>query len=146
MARPFLTVAALAILAGGLVAAAVAHAPTQPMVWMVAYLVLVVGLVQVALGLGQTLLPRTMPSTGFRVGECVLFNVGNVGVIAGTLLLSPMWVAVGTVVFIASLVMFWVGLRGTSGGWLVHALRALLVITCGGALVGLVLSFITTSP
>lgn len=40
-AGPFLTVAALATVCGGLVAAVVAHAPMQKMAWMAAYLVLV---------------------------------------------------------------------------------------------------------
>lgn len=140
MARPFLIVATLAILFGGGVAAAIAHAPTRQLVWMVAYLVLVAGVVQVALGLGQAFLAETLPSKRFRAGECVLFNLGNAGVIAGTLLSDYIVVVMGTLVFVASLAMFLMGLRGSARGWLVNALRAVLLITCCGAIVGLILS------
>lgn len=144
-ARPFLIVATTAIVGGGGVAAAVAHAPTRHLVWMVAYLVLVGGVVQVALGLGQALLPATLPSRQFRAGECVLFNLGNAGVIMGTLLSATFVVALGTLVFVASLAMFLAGLRGSARGWMVNLLRGVLLLTGCGAIVGLILTFLRTA-
>lgn len=138
--RWFLLAATLALLAGGFVAAAIIHAPTQTMVWMVAYLVLVAGVAQVVLGLGQALLPARVPSPGWRAGEWLLFNLGNAGVIAGTLLGAPGLVAVGTALFVASLLAFLLGVRRGGRGWLLHAFRGVLVVTCAGACVGLVLS------
>lgn len=140
-AWPFLIVAFAAMLAGGLVSAGFAHAPTRHIMWMVAYLVLVAGLIQAALGVGQALLPTHLPSKRLLIAECVLFNVGNVGVIAGTLLSRPTLVAAGTLVFVASLLLFLVGVRHARGGWPVYVFRSLLVITCIGASVGLTLSF-----
>ncbi len=140
-ARIFLVAALLAILAAGFVSAATAHAPSRPMMWMVAYLVLVAGVAQGVLGLGQALLPARPPSPRWRAGEWVLFNAGNLGVIAGTLAASTAWVTVGTVLFVASLAAFLAGVRGAGrGGWLLLAFRAVLVIVCLGACVGLALS------
>lgn len=139
-ARLFLATALVAMLAAGFTAAATAHAPTRLLMWMVAYLVLVVGVAQGVLGLGQALLPVRLPSPRWHAGEWVLFNAGNVGVIAGTLRGSTAWVAVGTVLFVASLVAFLVGVRGAGRGWLLLVFRAVLVITCIGAYVGLGLS------
>lgn len=139
-ARVFLATALLAILAGGLVAGATAHAPARLLVWMVAYLVLVVGVAQGVLGLGQALLPQRPPAPRWRAGEWVLFNAGNAGVIAGTLSGSTLWVTIGTVLFVAALIAFLFGVRGAGRGWLSLAFRAVLVITCIGACVGLALS------
>lgn len=139
----FLATALAAILAGGMVSAAMAHAPARPMMWMVAYLVLVVGVAQGVLGFGQALLPARLPSLRWRVGEWVLFNAGNAGVIVGTLLVSTWLTVVGTALFIASLVAFLIGVRGAgNGGWLLHVFRAVLAIVCVGACAGLVLSII----
>lgn len=139
-AQPFLLTALLALLIAGFVAAAVAHAPTRPLVWMVAYLVLVAGVAQGVLGLGQALLPTRPPAPRWRAAEWLLFNGGNVGVIAGTLLVMPALVAVGTALFVAALATFLLGVRGTGGGWLLLAFRAVLVVTGLGACVGLALS------
>lgn len=141
-ARLFLIVAGIALLSGGLIAAAVAYAPTQHMIWMVAYLVLVVGLVQVILGTGQALLSIHLPAPSFLIAECIFFNLGNAGVIVGTQLSSVALVAIGTAVFAASLAMFLYGVRKARRGWPTQAFRALLAITCISATVGLILSII----
>lgn len=138
--RIFLMTAVAALLVAGFTAAAVAHAPTRLLVWMVAYLVLVAGVAQGVLGLGQALLPARLPSGRWRAGEWVLFNLGNVGVIVGTLWASTAWVVVGTVLFVASLIAFLFGVRGAGRGWLLLAFRTVLVMTCLGACVGLGLS------
>lgn len=139
-ARPFLLTALAALLAAGFVAAAVAHEPTRPLVWMVAYLVLVAGVAQAVLGLGQAGLPERLPPPRWRAAEWLLFNAGNLGVIAGTLRGSPALVAAGTVLFVAALAAFLLGVRGEGGGWLLHAFRVVLAVTCLGACVGLALS------
>lgn len=137
-ALPFLLVAAVAIVAAGVVAAAVAHAPSQPLVWMVAYLVLVAGVAQAMLGTVQAWLSTS--SVRFRTTQFLLFNAGNGGVIGGTLGSSWPVVAAGTLAFAAALAMFLYNSRSSRVGWPVHVYRALLVLLLGGATVGLVLS------
>lgn len=139
-ARPFATVAALATIAGGLIAAAAAHAPSRPLVWMVAYLVLVAGAAQMALGAGRALLAAQAPGK-FRITvECALLNLGNAGVVIGTLAGSLPVAAAGVLAFIASLALFLDAVRGASRDWRLTAYRGLLALLFASSLVGLVLA------
>lgn len=140
-ARLLLATSLVAILAGGLMAGATAHVPTRYIMWMSAYLVLVVGVAQGVLGLVQALLPEQIPSRAWHLSEWMLFNVGNAGVIAGTLLDSSLIVTIGTGLFVAALVLFLISVQNTRGGWPLFIYRAMLVIACISAIIGLVLSF-----
>ncbi|HET6655116.1 MAG TPA: hypothetical protein VFH57_02620 [Gammaproteobacteria bacterium] len=134
-----------AIVAGGLVAAAIAHDSSRHVVWMVAYLVLVVGVAQAVLGLGQALLPARLPSLRWRVGEWALFNAGNAGVIAGTLVARSVPVVIGTALFVIALLLFLTGLNNAGRGWPLQVYRAVLAVACIGAITGLALSLIGIS-
>ena len=141
-AAPFLVVALLAIVAGGLVAAVSAHAPSRALVWMVAYLVLVVGVAQAALGAGQAWLAAIRPSVRLVVLQCLLFNLGSAGVIAGTLMASAPLVTTGTVVFVVALLLFLAGTRGAPAGWVLTAYRLGIGLVVIGAAVGVLLSLL----
>lgn len=142
VALPFLVVAAIAIIGAGLVAAASAHAPSQPVVWMVAYLVLVVGTAQAALGVAQAWCSLVPPSTGFRMTQFLLFNAGNVGVIGGTLYAYWPVVLAGSVLFTMALTMFLYSSWKSRRGWPIHVYRLLLASLFVGAAVGTALSAI----
>lgn len=139
-AAPFMVIAALAVVGGGLVSAELAHAPTRHAMWLVAYLVLVVGVVQFGLGVGQSWLARALPSTALLVGECGLFNAGNVLVMAGTLAGHVTWVSVGALLLIAALALFFFGVRRASVRPLLHMYRVMLLLVGASALVGLLLA------
>jgi hypothetical protein len=139
-ALPFACVALLAIVAGGLVAAISAHAPSRPLVWMVAYLVLVAGITQAALGTGQAGLSGRAPSMRQVAMQCLVFNLGNAGVIAGTLGGSARLTDAGTVAFVIALLMFLRGTRGACAGWLIFVHRGVLALVAAGAVVGMLLS------
>lgn len=139
-ALPFFIVATLAIVGAGVVAATVAHAPSQPLVWMIAYLILVVGVAQAALGGAQAWLSLSPPPMAFRASQFMLFNAGNAAVIGGTLCSSWAVVLAGTLLFAMSLGMFLYSSWRSRGGWLVHAYRLLLTILFAGSMVGLALS------
>lgn len=139
-ATPFLVIATLAIVLGGGIAAAIAHAPSQKLVWMVAYLVLVAGVAQVMLGGGQALLADGLPSGSTRFAECLLFNAGNIGVIVGTVSSSLPLVWAGTLLFVAALLMFLLATRVASRGWLIYAYRMILLLVGVGAIIGLVMA------
>lgn len=139
-AIPFATVAALAVIGGGLIAAAVAHDPTRHAVWMVAYLILVVGVAQFALGIGQALLAVEKPPAGLLAIQCGIFNIGNTGVIAGTLFDCFPIVAAGGLLLIAALALFLYGVRNTHGHRLLYAYQAVLVVICVSAIIGVVLA------
>lgn len=139
-ALPFLVVAALAIVGGGVVAAAMAHAPSRKLLWMVAYLVLVVGVMQAVLGIGQVLLAVRETAASVRAVECALFNFGNAGVIVGTMWSHWPLVLAGTLLFAAALAIFLHATHRARGGWLIFAYRVLIVCVGGSAMVGLVLA------
>ncbi len=139
-AQVFVATGAAAIIGGGLVAAAVAHSPVQRLVWMSAYLVLIVGVAQIVFGAGQASLTTRQPNPGWVATEWLVFNVGNAGVIAGTLFGSFALVLVGTLLFAAGVALFLVGTRGSVRGWLI-GYRILLGLIFASSLVGLGLSF-----
>ncbi|MEO7068327.1 MAG: hypothetical protein ABI114_15565 [Rhodanobacter sp.] len=143
-AAPFMVVAVLAVVGGGLTSAALAHQPTLHAMWLVAYLVLVVGVSQWLLGAGQSWLAKLPPSPALVAGECVLFNVANVLVMAGTLAAHPAWVNVGALILVLALVLFLFGVRcAPRGGW-VYGYRTVVVLLAGSAGVGVLLTMLRT--
>jgi hypothetical protein len=139
-ARPFVALGVAAVIAGGLVAAAAAHHPSEQPVWASAYLVLIVGVAQIVFGGGQAWLSERLPSPGWIAGEWIVFNLGNAGVITGTVLESFRMVLAGTVLFALGIAAFLLGTRGPMrGGWL-PAYRTLLGLVFLSSLAGLALS------
>lgn len=129
-----------AILAGGATAAAIAYHPTGHLVWMVAYLVLVVGVMQWVFGAGQAWLAARPPSPAAVWSQWLLFNLGNAGVVAGTLCDRTGLVTAGTLAFVLALAWFLYGVRETrQRGWGM-AYRLLLGLVGLSACVGLVIS------
>ena len=141
-ALPFVAVGIAAVIVGGATAAAVAYQPTEHLVWMVAYLVLVVGVMQCAFGAGQAWLARDPPPGRVTWGQWGLFNLGNAGVIAGTLGDRFGLVAGGTVLFVLAIAWFLYGVRAVRRrGWGI-AYRVLVGLIFASSLIGLVISMI----
>lgn len=139
-ARPFVALGAAAVIAGGMVAAGVAHRPVELMVWMSAYLVLIVGVAQVVFGAGQAWLTTRQPGRAWVAVEWIIFNLGNAGVIVGTLSGGFGLVLAGTALFAVGVALFLAGTRGGArSGWLT-AYRVLLGLIFLSSLVGLGLS------
>jgi amino acid transporter len=143
--RLFGITGALAVVAGGLVAAVTASVPSEYGAWAAAYLVLIVGVAQIALGFGQALLASGIPGRNTVIFEFVTFNVGNASVLAGTLLGYVWLVDAGGVLLVLALVMFLRGRRAPCDGWLSMAYRVLIAIVLMSIPVGLVLSRINQS-
>ena len=134
-------VGAVGVIAGGLVSAAGASSPTRHLAWAVAYLVLVVGVAQICLGLGQAVLGERSPSRSFTTVEIVAFNLGNAGVLIGTLRETPWLVDVGGAALIVALVAFMLGARGrTEPRWLRYLYWFVIVVLLISIPVGLVLA------
>lgn len=143
-AFPFVALGTACVVAGGLVAAAVATAPSQLGSWAAAYLVLVGGVAQVALGAGQALLASRSPGRRAVAAELAGWNAGNAAVIAGTLL-SATWLAdVGGVVLVAVLALALAGVRGAvrQPAWPLHLYRALIALVLVSIPVGLVIAVV----
>ncbi|HEX5960524.1 MAG TPA: hypothetical protein VFY97_04660 [Rhodanobacteraceae bacterium] len=136
-ARPFALLGGVAIIVGGLLAAAVAHDPRQQLVWLSAYLVLIVGVAQIVFGAGQAWLSMPVPRSGWVAGEWLVFNLGNTGVIVGTLAGWFWLVVTGTLLFAVAIALFLAGTRGDGRhGWLA-SYRVLLGLIFLSSLVGL---------
>lgn len=118
---PFVVIGIAWIVVGGLVAAATAHAPTEDGTWTAAYLVLVAGLAQVALGVGEALLAPWPPNQQVVLAQVVAWNLSSAAIVTGTVADVTWLVDVGGVLLVAVLVsMLYVG-RGQG-----HAQRLLL--------------------
>lgn len=140
---------AAAVVAGGIVAAATASAASQPAVWASAYLVLVVGVAQVALAIGLGLLAPE-PAAGARASApaawaFALFNLGNAAVLAGTLLdgvvAGSVWIVdLGGALLAGSMALFLYLVREARRGWLLGLFVAVVAVILVSMPIGLVLA------
>lgn len=144
---PFVLPGIGCVVAGGLVAAATAPAPSTPATWAAAYLVLVAGVAQVALGLGQAALAPRVPSRTRVVTQAGVWNAGNVAVLAGTLTGVTPVVDLGGALLVVGLALLAAGVRGTSARsgarwqrWALYGFRVLLLILLVSIPTGLVLA------
>ncbi len=142
---PFLMAGLVCVIGGGLVAAVTAPTASEHSSWAAAYLVLVGGVAQAGLGLGQALFAAPT-GPGVTATEVAGWNLGNAAVLVGTLLnLTPL-VDVGGALLVVTLALLARGLRpsstvpvhGARRYWL-HAYRLLVVILLVSIPVGLVL-------
>lgn len=139
---PFAAVAAASVIAGGLVAAASAPAPTEAASWTAAYLVLVCGVAQLALALGQVTLTSSPPQRLTR-GQFALWNIGNALVIVGVLVTVSWVVTGGSVLLVVALASFsWAARhrRTRDQAWLLLGYRALLAFLLVSVATGTVLA------
>lgn len=138
---PFAASGAAFVVTGGLVAATTAPNPSELASWAAAYLVLVGGVVQVALGAGQALLALGAPSRRVIAIELIGWNAGSGAVLAGTLL-GLSWLAdVGGALLVPALVLVIRGVRGAARQptWPMHLYRAVVALVLVSIPVGLVI-------
>ncbi|MFE6733924.1 hypothetical protein [Microbacterium sp. NPDC057650] len=127
------------VVLGGLLAAVTGPLELAKGSWAAAYLVLVAGVTQVAMGVA---LRRWGGRVGAAWWQFVLWNLGNAAVILGTLLASPALVFVGSAALVAALALaFLATLRGarTQDRMLLIGYRLLLVLVVVSIPVGMVL-------
>ncbi len=134
---PFAVLGLACVVAGGLLAAAVARTPSEHAVWASAYLVLVGGVAQVAIGAAQTWLAADRP--GVLGAELAGWNLGNAAVIAGTVAGVSAVTDVGGALLVAALALLLAGTRRGRGGWWLRGYRTLLVVVLVSIPVGLVI-------
>jgi hypothetical protein len=108
--RPFLIAGVACIIGGGLLAAATAYVTTQKTAWATAYVVLVGGMAQVALGAAVAWLAPTAPRR-YAWWAFTGWNLGNAGVLTGQLAGILILTDIGTVILVAALVTVLVAVR-----------------------------------
>jgi hypothetical protein len=141
-ARPPAVVGVVSVIVGGLVAAVTTPAGWEHGAWAAAYLVLVTGVAQIGLGLGQAVLATTPPSSALVAVQVCGWNLGSAAVILGTLASAPAVVSVGGVLLVACLALLVFGVRGGRAGPLLLLYRSLVLVLVVSIPVGLVLSWL----
>ncbi|MGV9295690.1 hypothetical protein [Amycolatopsis sp. NPDC003676] len=148
-AAPFAALGIGCAIAGGLASAVIAPHPTPHGAWAVAYLVLVDGIAQVGLGIGQALLAPNPPARRLVVAQVAAWNLGNAAVLGGTLSGVPPVADVGGAVLVVGLALLILGGRGGSrdgrARWVRHGFQALVVLLLVSIPAGLVLARIGPS-
>lgn len=142
----FAHVGLIAVVAGGLVAAVTGPTGFTDGSWVAAYLVLVAGVAQVGLGVGQALLAAVPPSRRRRGWQLVVYNVANTAVLLGTLIESVAVVVAGGVLLLLALALFLAAVRRPrTYAWHLAIYRILLAILGVSVPVGIALSALRQS-
>lgn len=141
--RPFMVIGGLGIVGGGLVSAVTAGSPSYHASWAVAYIVLVVGAAQVALGVAQASLTRGTVPDRVVVGEALCWNLGNALVLIGTLIDVPALLYAGVVLLVAALVLFGAAIRHGRHGVLLAVTWAVIVVLLVSMPVGVIIQAVT---
>ena len=132
------------VVAGGIVAAVTGPTDFANGSWLAAFLVLVGGVAQWALGLGQVWLAPTEPSPTLLQAQVANWNGGVALVILGTLIDVPVVTSLGGVLTLVALALFLSGVRGAHERHhkILVAFRGLLVIELVSVPIGLTMSWL----
>ena len=135
---------ATSVVAGGLVAVVTGPLQLAHGSWAAAYLVLINGVAQVALGNAQAALAPRAPSRHVLATQLAAWNVGGAAVIGGTLVRVPLIVDVGGLLLVIALALMIRTVRGriAAPSWALWTYRLLLVIVLVSIPIGLVLAHI----
>lgn len=142
--RPFVVIGSTSVVIGGLVAAVARPAGFELGSWLAAFLVLVGGVAQIALGVGQGWMAAEAPSRRTVVAEAALWNLALVATIAGTLAAVPALTTIGGILLVAALIGFFraVDGRGAVARWPWLLYRAVIVVVVISTPIGLALAWI----
>ncbi|WP_200173977.1 hypothetical protein [Tomitella cavernea] len=141
----FVAAGVAATMGAGILAAATASRPSEFTVWATAYLVLVLGVVQAALGLAAGVLAARPVRAAVVASAFVLFNAGSALVITGTGLDGVVgWnvalVDVGGVALIPAMGLFLYLVRGARSGVWLHLYRVVVAVILISMPIGLILA------
>jgi hypothetical protein len=142
-ARPFVVLGGACVIGGGLVSAAAAPAASYHSSWAVAYIVLVAGVAQAALGLGQAALAGSGLDRRVLRFELAGWNVGNAAVVAGTLLDAAPVLYAGCALLVAALGLVLYAIRDARPGRALVTTRAVVALLLVSMPVGIVLQALT---
>ncbi|GAB3038856.1 hypothetical protein GCM10027052_18180 [Parafrigoribacterium mesophilum] len=141
-AIPFLILGGVSVIAGGVLSAAAAPAPSYTASWAVAYIVLVAGVAQLVLGLGQAQLASHQPPGRVVAAEAVAFNLAHVAVLLGTIIGAAWMVDIGAALIVVALGLFIWSVRGASAGnrWMLYGFRVMILIVLITTPIGVVIA------
>lgn len=142
-ARPFLAISVGCVVVGGFTAAVSRPTGFALGPWAAAYLVLVGGVAQGALSVGQAWLSSGVPTRGVVQGEAIAWSLGVVGTLLGQFVHAPLITTAGGVATAIALIMFLRSVRDSGRGprWALPAYRGFIVVVLASTPVGLVLAW-----
>jgi hypothetical protein len=143
-ARTFFVIGTVCVIVGGVVAAATGPLQWEKGSWAAAFLVLVSGVAQCALGVTQgALAPAPLTRAIFWV-ELLCWNIGCFAVIGGTLATQPLIVDVGGILLVVALALMIraVYRSRTRQRWLLWTFRVIVAIMFISIPIGLTLAAI----
>lgn len=120
------------VIVGGLVAAATGPLKLDQGSWLAAYLVLVCGVAQCAIGIAQQQLATHPIQARSYWTQLICWNVGNAAVIAGTLAVIPLIADLGGVALMIPLVVTIRAVQTSSRpllGWGYRAVIGILIVS-----------------
>lgn len=141
--RAFVILGTIAVVGGGLMSAAIAPHPSYHGSWAVAYIVLVLGVAQLALGVAQTAVTGGTTRSGTITAQVIAFNVGGVATLVGTLMGAAPVLWVGAVLQVIALVLFLVATAHGRRGATVIVARIITILLLVSTPVGIVLQAVT---
>lgn len=140
----FALIGTVSVIVGGLIAAVSRPLDWSYGSWVSAYLVLVTGVAQFVLGVGQDHLTDHLSERPLRRRtiwtEIAGLNIGSAAVISGTLMSRPWIVDVGGLLIFIALVQALLAVRGVPSGVLAVLYRLIIGIVIVSIPVGLVLA------
>lgn len=142
--RPFLVVGSACTIVGGVVAAVTRPTGFELGSWLAAYLVLVGGVAQIALGVGQAWLADERPRQTEVRAEVATWNLGVVATVVGTLVSMPIVTTLGGIASVVALALFLAGVRraGSARQWARILYRGVAAMVLVSTPVGLALAWI----
>lgn len=143
-AVPAVAIGTACVVAGGLVAAFSAPMDIDHGSWVAAFLVLIGGVAQIALGAGQAWLAERAPRRRTIAAQEWSWNLGGVAVLAGTLVSLPVLTSIGGLSIAISLALFANGTRSRSDELrkLVLLYRCVVVFVLASIPVGIALAWL----
>lgn len=138
--RAFALTGTICVVSGGLVAAVTAPLHSERGAWAAAYLVLVGGVAQIALGFGQALLAAQAPDVSVARVQVATWTVGSAAVIGGTLSRAMLVADLGSALLVVTLLMSLRAVRHAHAGRAIWCYRALIVLLVVSIPTGLVLA------
>lgn len=137
----FCLLGAVSIIVGGLVAAMSSPLGWEHGAWAAAYLVLVSGAAQIALGIGQDHFTERQVSARMGASELIGLNVGSVAVIVGTLLATTWVVDIGGALVLLALALMLVAVQGARFTTTLVVYRLVIVALVVSIPIGLFLAY-----
>lgn len=141
--RAFVILGTIGIVGGGLMSAAIAPSASYHGSWAVAYIVLVLGVAQAALGVAQTSVTDGTVGRATIAAQVVAWNLGGIATLAGTLMGAAPILYIGAALQVVALVLLLVATRRGRRGATLITMRVISVLLLVSTPVGIVLQALT---